>query len=348
MTIRISVCIPAYKRAALLPALLDSILAQDYAQYEIVICEDGSPERSAIAEVAARYIAAHPGRIRYIENERNLGYDGNIRRLIEVAHGDYCLFMGNDDLLASGALACVAAAIARHPDIGVLIRSYASFEDDPGKIVQTFRYFPDERFFPAGADSIATAFRRSVVISGLTLHRTLALELATDTFDGSLLYQLYLVARILSRRNAVFVPQIIALYRNGGIPDFGNAESERGKFVPTEHTPESSLHFMREMLRIVAHVEAVDGVAIYRPILKDIAHYSYPLLSVQADKPLQVFLGYARGLYKLGFGCSPLFYIYCVALIVMGTRGTEAIFAFIKRRLGHTPRIGSVYKGRSA
>lgn len=348
MTAQISVCIPAYNRAALLPALLDSILAQDYAHYEIVICEDRSPERQAIAGVAARYADVHPGRIRYIENERNFGYDGNLRRLVELARGEYCLFMGNDDLLAPNALQIVASAIDRHSDIGVLVRSYASFEQDPGRPTQTFRYFPDERFFPAGANTIGTAFRRSVVISGMTLHRELAQRLATDRFDGSLLYQLYLVARILSRKNAVFVPQVIALYRNGGIPDFGNADTERGKFVPSEQTPESSLHFMREMLRIAADVEAADGVAIHGLILRDIARYSYPVLSVQAGKPLRVFLGYARGLRQLGFGCSPLFYLYCLALIILGRRGTEAIIGFIKRRLGYTPRIGDVYEGRSA
>ena len=103
MSARISVCIPAYNRAALLQPLLESILTQDYDNFEIVICEDDSPERQAIAEVVARYAATHPGRIRLFENEQNLGYDRNLRRLIELAEGDYCMFMGNDDLLAPGA-----------------------------------------------------------------------------------------------------------------------------------------------------------------------------------------------------------------------------------------------------
>lgn len=347
MTAQISVCIPAYNRAALLPALLDSILAQDYAHYEIVICEDRSPERQAIASIAARYADSHPGRIRYIENERNLGYDGNLRNLLEVAEGEYCLFMGNDDLMAEGALRNIAAAVSRHPDVGVVLRSYASFEDDPQHPVQIFRYFAEERFFPAGERSIVTAFRRSVVISGMTLQRRLANELATEHFDGSLLYQLYLVARMLRRSNAVYLPEIISLYRIGGVPDFGNAESEQGKFVPSQQTPESSLHFMREVLRIAEYVQRVDKVDIYQPILKDYARYSYPFLAIQAGRTNRVFLGYVRELHRLGFGCSPLFHLYCLALLTLGRRGTEALIGFIKRRLGYTPQLGNVYKGRS-
>lgn len=342
----ISVCIPAYNRASLLRPLLDSIVTQPRLPLEIVVCEDGSPERAGIRLVCEEYARSHPGLISYHENPRNFGYDGNLRRLVEMAKGDFCLFMGNDDLLGENAIEIITSAARRHPEVGLILRSYAAFDDDPKRPSQIFRYFPDERFFPAGPASISTLFRRSVVISGLTLHRRLALEFSTEIFDGSLLYQLYLVARILSRRNGVFVPDIVALYRNGGIPDFGNAESERGKFVPREHTPESSLHFMREMLRIAKHVELTDGVEIYEPILRDISRYSYPVLSIQADKPRGVFLSYMRELHKLGFGSSPLFYLYGAALLTLGAKNTERAIKLIKDRLGYTPTFGDIYKGR--
>lgn len=348
MSPSISVCIPAYNRASLLPPLLDSILSQPRRPLEIVVCEDGSPERGAIRQVCEKYSRDFPDLISLHENPRNLGYDGNLRRLVQVSRGDFCLFMGNDDLLAENALEVITSAAERHPNVGIILRSYASFDDDPAKPSQVFRYFPDERFFPAGAASISTVFRRSVVISGLTLHRKSALGFSTDVFDGSLLYQLYLVARILSRMNAVFVPEVVALYRNGGVPDFGNAESERGKFVPRQHTPESSLHFMGEMLRIARYVETTDKVAIYQPILQDISRYSYPILSIQADKPRTVFIRYLRELHRLGFGSSPLFYLYGLALLTLGATNSELAIKFIKRKLGYTPTFGNIYKGRAS
>lgn len=344
----LSVCIPAYNRVSVLPALLDSVLAQDFDDYDIVICEDDSRERAAIRAAAERYAAGHPGRIRYFENEKNLGYDGNLRRLVATASAEYCLFMGNDDLMCPGALAAVASAVKRHPDVGVVLRSYASFDEDPVAINQEFRYFDSERFFPAGATAIGTVFRRSVVISGMVVHRAEAERHATDRFDGILLYQLYLVARILVRMSAVFLPQILALYRNGGVPEFGNAEAERGKFVPREHTPESSLHFMRGMLAIADYVQREDGVAIYNTILRDIGNYSYPVLAIQADKPLAVFARYARDLGRLGLWRSPLFHLYFAALVTLGPKRVERIVQWVKKRLGHTPTLGNVFRGRAA
>lgn len=344
----LSVCIPAYNRAKVLPALLESILQQDFDGYEIVINEDNSPERRTIAEIVARYSALHPGRIRYFENERNLGFDGNLRSLVERSRGEYCLFMGNDDLMCLGALTTVARGIRKHPMVGVVVRSYSSFEGTPDNIVQVFRYFPDERFFQSGPDAIGTVYRRSVVIPGMVVHRDAAHRYASTEFDGTLLYQLYLIANILVEMNAVFLPDIIVLYRNGGVPDFGNAEAERGKFVPADRTPESSLQFMQGMLAIAAGVERQRSVPIYRRILADIANYSYPILSVQSSKPLRVFVSYWWQLGRLGFGRFPLFHIYFLALLILGAKGSDAVIAWIKRRLGHTPSLGALFGGRRA
>ncbi|MCP4552903.1 MAG: glycosyltransferase family 2 protein, partial [Bacteroidetes bacterium] len=174
---KISVCIPAYNRSLLLPELLDSIYSQDFRDFEVVIAEDSSPERQAIKSIASEYIERYPQHLTYVENPKNLGYDGNLRRLFEIAKGEYVFFMGNDDLMAPEALATVVNAINRHPDVGVVLRSYATFDGTPDNVVQIFRYFDRELFFPAGAESVATIYRRSVVIPGMVFHRESALSL---------------------------------------------------------------------------------------------------------------------------------------------------------------------------
>lgn len=344
---KISVCIPAYNRAAVLPELLDTIVAQNFDNFEIVICEDRSPQRTEISEVVSRYSKARPGLIRYFENAENLGYDRNLRNLIEKSQGEYCLFMGNDDLMCEGALAKVAAAVSRHPNIGVLLRSYAAFEGSPDNIVQTFRYFDQELFFSAGPETISTIYRRSVVIPGMVVHRDAAQQWTTNRFDGTLLYQLYLVANILADMNAVYLPDVIVLYRNGGVPDFGNSAAEQGKFQPKEQTPESSVHFMQGMLDIARSVEVERKMPIFRPILRDIANYSYPILAIQAQKPFAVFLKYGWSLARLGLARYPLFHIWFIAILVLGTVRVDRLIGWIKRHLGYTPRLGSIYRGEA-
>lgn len=342
-----SICIPAYNRAAVLPELLESILLQDYDNFEIVICEDDSPEREQIRAVAQGFVASHPDRIKYFENTSNLGFDANLRELINRSCGTYCLFMGNDDLLCPGALKTVADVIQRHPRVGVFLRSFAAFEGNSTNIVQIFRYFEREIFFPAGPQSICTFYKRSVVIPGVTLHRETARRFATDRFDGTLLYQIYLVANILVELNGVFSPEIVALYRNGGVPDFGNSPSEKGKFVPQTRTIESSVGFMRGMLDIARYVDESRHVDIYKGILKDLSNYSYPFLAVQAGRQLSDFFKYYLALIKLGFGKQPLFHVYFFSILLLGTARMEKTISFIKRKLGYTPALGSMYRGEA-
>ncbi len=342
---KITVCIPAYNRAALLPDLLDSIFSQEFDDYDVLIAEDCSPERDDIRTVAMDYARRYPGKVKYQENTVNFGYDGNLRNLIHLAHGEYVFFMGNDDLVAPGALGKVAAALERYPDVGVVLRTYAVFDGCPDNIVETFRYFERECFFPAGVPTIATIYRRSVVIPGMVLHRESALKYACDRFDGTLLYQLYLVAEILTERNAVYLPDVSALYRRGGTPDFGNSAAERGRFTPKLQTPASSVHFVRGMLEIAKTVGDERGIPIYPLILKDLANYSYPLLAIQASQPLNVFLHYGWQLNRLGLGRSPLFWGYWLSLLVFGVKRTNNFIVWVKLRIGRTPVLGKVYQG---
>lgn len=343
----ITVCIPAYNRATVLAPLLDSIISQDFQDFDILICEDQSPERDMIRSIVLDYAEKSTVKIHYHENENNLGYDANLRNLIKRASGEYCLFMGNDDLMCDGTLSKVAKALTHHNNVGVLLRTYAAFDGEPTNIVQTFRYFDKELFFPAGIKTITTMYRRSVVIPGMVIHRDAARKWATDKFDGTLLYQLYLVANILADMNAVYLPDVIVLYRNGGTPDFGNSAVEQGKFTPKEQTPESSVHFMQGMLAIAKSVEEERKLPIYKAILRDIDNYAYPILAIQGQRSLSVYLKYLYHLTKIGMGRFPMFYVWSSVILLLGTKRSDKLINWVKTKVGHTPTLGKVYQGEA-
>jgi abequosyltransferase len=337
----LSVCIPAYNRASLLGPLLDSLLQENRSDCEIVIAEDQSPERDAIRAVVETYQSKGSAtRIRYFENESNFGYDRNLRALFSRAEGEYCLFMGNDDLLAAGGLGRVVAALQKHDGVGVIMRSYAAFEGHPDNIVQEYRYFDSEKVFPAGPQTSALFFRRCVVISGLTIHRASAVAAQTDEFDGTLLYQLHTVLHVLWKMKGLFLPEILTLYRNGGVPDFGNSEVERARFTPQDQTPESSLAFIEGMLRIAHRAQEVLGQSLYAPIFRDLGNYSLPVLAIQAQRPKTQFLSYGFRLAKMGFWRNAYFWAFFGSLFVLGPKWVNQGVVFIKRRLGYTPALG--------
>ena len=112
----LSICIPAYNRPRQLENLLRSVDCAG-AQIEIVICEDCSPGREEIQQRVHAFQTASPYSIVYIENEDNLGYDGNLRRLAAQARGRFLLYMGDDDLFVPRALDRYLGFLAEHSEL---------------------------------------------------------------------------------------------------------------------------------------------------------------------------------------------------------------------------------------
>ena len=91
----ISVLLPLYNtREEYLRACMDGILGQTFDDFEVVIVNDCSPDPN-VARVVRSY--SDP-RIRYYENERNLGISETRNRLIELASGEFLAVHDHDDV----------------------------------------------------------------------------------------------------------------------------------------------------------------------------------------------------------------------------------------------------------
>lgn len=336
-----SVCVPAYNRAHYLTPLLESIFAQDFRDFEVVICEDQSREREEIAAVVRVFQGRYPGMLRYFENPENLGYDGNIRNLVEKASGEFCFFMGNDDIMCAGALENAADVIRRHPDVGLVLKSYGWFDETPDEVNQEIRWFNEEKVFPPGAAAIRFAFRRSGVLAGYIVHRDSAAAVATSKFDGTLYYQMHLTANVLIHKKAVCTPKVLILCRGDGKPEFGNSVKEKGKYIPGRYTPQARLNMINGALSIIRDLKETRGIDVVDDVIHDYANYFYPYIKDQLSLPLKEFYQLYRGYGRMGFARYPLFHLYFVAAYILGEKKFDAVTAIVRKRLGRTPQLGS-------
>lgn len=338
-----SVCVPAYNRAKHLPPLLDSIFAQDYRDFEVVICEDLSRERQQIAAIVRDYQSRYPGMLRYLENEENLGYDANIRKLVQEAAGRFCFFMGNDDIMCPGALENAAGVIARYPNVGLVLKSYGWFDETPDKVNQEIRWFTEEKEFPAGIPAIRFAFRRSGVLAGYIVHRDRANEAATAKFDGTLYYQMHLTANVLISKTAVCTPEVLILCRGNAQPEFGNSAAEKGRFIPGSYTPQARLNMIGGALSIIRDLKQTKNVDVVEDVIHDYANYFYPYIKDQLTLPLRDYYQLYRAYGRMGFARYPIYHLYFVVAYLLGERRFDALTAFVRGYLGRSPRLGNVH-----
>lgn len=90
---------PTYKGAATVGAAIDSVLAQTFGDFELIVVDDGSPDDTA-AVVASR----RDPRLHYHRNDRNLGPQGNWNHSLALATGHYVKLLPHDDLLHPACL----------------------------------------------------------------------------------------------------------------------------------------------------------------------------------------------------------------------------------------------------
>lgn len=118
-----SVVIPAYNREDLIGRTIDSVLAQAYTDYEVVVVDDGSTDGTP------EVLAGYGDRIRVITQENK--YEGAARNTgIRHARGDYIVWLDSDDLWFPWTLATFAAAVARYDRPAWIQGKSREFTDD--------------------------------------------------------------------------------------------------------------------------------------------------------------------------------------------------------------------------
>ncbi|MDE6541831.1 MAG: glycosyltransferase family 2 protein [Muribaculaceae bacterium] len=104
----VSIIMPVYNAGRFVGECVDSVLAQDMPDWELLVVDDGSTDDSA-AIVAAR-MAAAGGRLRLL-SQPNSGVSAARNRALDEARGRYVMFVAADDVLPPGALSAYADAV---------------------------------------------------------------------------------------------------------------------------------------------------------------------------------------------------------------------------------------------
>lgn len=101
--IKLSICIPIYNRAKELNNLLENLLIEaENEKIQIVISDNASQDE--IEEVILKYKNVFKN-FKYIKNEKNMGFDTNLDKVINYSDGEYIWLMGSDDLITENAIA---------------------------------------------------------------------------------------------------------------------------------------------------------------------------------------------------------------------------------------------------
>lgn len=136
---KVSICIPSHNAAQFLPAAIDSVLAQDFTDFEVFVSDDASDDETP--GICRRY--GDP-RFRVIRSERRLGQSRNWNRCLQIANGEYVILLHADDQLLPGYLERAAATLEANEDVG-LVHCAVQRIGERGEPLTVQRLFDEDR-----------------------------------------------------------------------------------------------------------------------------------------------------------------------------------------------------------
>jgi len=125
-TPRVTVIIPSYNTARYVVATLDSVFAQTYRDYEVVIINDGSPDTPELERVLAPW----NDRISYIKTD-NQGLAGARNTGILRSKGEFIAFLDSDDIWEPHYLAVQVRKLDEDPSADIVYPRFLSFGEGP-------------------------------------------------------------------------------------------------------------------------------------------------------------------------------------------------------------------------
>jgi glycosyltransferase involved in cell wall biosynthesis len=168
-SVSISVVIPAYCVTGYIADAIDSVLAQTFLEFEIIVVNDGCPDTVNLELVLAPYLARN--QIRYISQE-NRGVSGARNTGVRAARGALVSALDGDDLLRPNAFDVWLDVMRKHPNAGMVYGNAMFFGGSPLDGQEWMKYFPSRDNSVSYADLIThkahvfgcAMFRRDVLL----------------------------------------------------------------------------------------------------------------------------------------------------------------------------------------
>jgi glycosyltransferase involved in cell wall biosynthesis len=165
----VSVVVPFLDVAPYLAEAIESVRAQTYRNWELLLCDDGGTDGSA--EIARRYAALEPGRIRHLTHEGRAHLGASAARNLGLRHarGELIALLDGDDVWLPNKLADQIALLAAHPEADAvyglteLWHSWTGAPEDAARDVTPPSGVPDHSLLPRRA-LLSGMLRREVLV----------------------------------------------------------------------------------------------------------------------------------------------------------------------------------------
>ena len=178
-----SILIANYNNGSFLWEAIESVLAQTYINWEVILVDDKSTDNSK--EIYKRL--EDDNRFHIFYNEKNKGCGYTKRRCVEEANGEYCGFLDPDDKLAIEAIQCMVDEHQHHPQCSLVYSTLYQWDPktDEGAVLEQVGEMTDGEDFLISSHRIVShfaVFKRAVYQRTVGINPTLQSAVDVDLY----------------------------------------------------------------------------------------------------------------------------------------------------------------------
>jgi glycosyltransferase involved in cell wall biosynthesis len=215
--LRVSVALCTYNGERFLPEQLASIAAQECPPEELVVCDDGSQDRTC--EIVGEFARRAPFEVRFTVNESRLGVASNFSRAMGLCRGEWIALADQDDVWTPHKLRRFGETLAANPAVRLLF-SDADAIDAGGRLLG-YRLWQAVGFSPAevraaNAGRLFQSLLRRNVVTGATLMFHAGLRDLVLSVPEFCQHDAWLATLIAAVAPAAAVEEPLLLYRQHG------------------------------------------------------------------------------------------------------------------------------------
>jgi glycosyltransferase involved in cell wall biosynthesis len=136
-TPHVSVIMAAYNEELFLGQAVESVLAQSFADFELIITDDGSTDATPNL---ARELAERDERVRVLRGEHNQGKPFALNRALAVRRGELIAWLDGDDVMLPGKLARQVRVLEDNADAAGCTHDAEMFQSEDGRVIDRFSH----------------------------------------------------------------------------------------------------------------------------------------------------------------------------------------------------------------
>jgi glycosyltransferase involved in cell wall biosynthesis len=259
---KVSVCIPTYNTAKYVGQAIESVLQQDYQDYELIVCDNASTDETP--GLVRRY---DDPRLQYVRFDEFVGQAANWNRCVELARGKYVVLLHSDDMLRPAFLRRAAGMLDRHPQIGLLHCVVQHVSQDGSHLHL-------QKLYEADVIDAEEKLLRKLLLEGCVVNPAGVMVQrkvyeAVGKFTEQIVWGVdwHMWTRIALRYPVAYLSEPLALYRQ-------HQQSGTTGVLATARNGSDEVWMMNDIFRLIPAKRA-DLQALYAQAIRQVAHRTW-------------------------------------------------------------------------